>query len=485
MGGSPSSKGQHSAWLLLSLVMVAAIVRTVGLDQGLWIDEIYSLIDSFRPPLTHILTHFPGDTQHPLYSILANIAHSLFGESAWSVRLPAVLFGVASVPMLYLLGDLVTTRREAVLSALLLAVSYHHVWFSQNARGYSALAFWALLSTYLLIRGLREGRTGFFVSYGVVIALGVYTHLTMVFMVAAQAVVALSAVVLTPRQDPIRGTVGQVASGMGLGALLGFVMYLPILTQVVDFFVNRPSRLLGVSTPSWALAEGLRVLRLGLGAGAGLLVAAVLFGAGLWSYLRRSRVVLFLFVLPGFATLFGALLARGTMYPRFFFYLIGFALLILVSGASAVSTILAGVLRRPERGPVLATSLVLLLVAVSAWSLRLNYRWPKQDFGGALTYLESEPASGDIIITAGVTSNAYRDYYGRTWPAVTSTAQLDEVRRTGKKVWAVYTFPRYLESGFPDLMRKMHEECRLARIFPGTVGGGEVIVCAFDPIVGT
>ena len=75
-----------------------------------------------------------------------------------------VLFGLASILALYLFGRQVTSASESLLAAALLTFSYHHVWFSQNARGYTGLLFWTLLSSWLLLRALRNGaarRNGF------------------------------------------------------------------------------------------------------------------------------------------------------------------------------------------------------------------------------------------------------------------------------------------------------------------------------------
>ena len=176
---------------LIAVVLVAAVARGIGLNSGLWIDEIYSLVRSFRAPLSGILTEFWGDNHHPFYAVLAHLSRAVFGESAWSVRLPAMLFGVAAVPMLYALGALVVSRREALLASLLLAVSYHHVWFSQNARGYSAIAFFAIVAMWALVRGATTGRTKYFVVYGVAAGLGAYTHLTMIFVVVGHALATL------------------------------------------------------------------------------------------------------------------------------------------------------------------------------------------------------------------------------------------------------------------------------------------------------
>ena len=494
-----------------ALTVVAAIVRLVGLDAGLWVDEIYSLLDSFRPPLSTVLTVYPGDTQHPLYSVLANISHSVFGESAWSVRLPAMMFGVASVPLLYALGERVAGDREALLASGLLAVSYHHVWFSQNARGYTMLAFWALLSTYLLYRGLREGDRRLLVAYGVSIGLGVFTHLTMVFMVAAQALTALTwtfwnrsrghsdrgsadAFVDASAEASVDGVANASSDGraspfdallgLGVGVVVGALLYAPIFLQVLDFFINKPSQLEGISTPTWALFEALRVLRVGLGAWIGLLVGAALFGAGALSYTRRDGLALALFVLPGAVTLVGALAARGTMYPRFYFFLIGFAFLIAVRGAVVVGGFIVRRLggdRQDERGLATGTLLAVLMVLVSVASLRANYAAPKQDFGGALDYVEREASGSDLVATVGVTTLPYAELYGREFHEVNDPESLAALRSGGRRVWLLYTFERYIEASQAGLMNTIRAECGDARVFPGTVGGGSITVCSFTP----
>ena len=120
---------------LIALMILTAALRVIGLDGGLWLDEIFTLVDSVWQPVAQIVTVFPGNNQHTFYSVLAHVSIQAFGEEAWSLRLPALLFGAATPPVLYLFAREFTGRTEALLAGLLLAVSYHHVWFSQNARG--------------------------------------------------------------------------------------------------------------------------------------------------------------------------------------------------------------------------------------------------------------------------------------------------------------------------------------------------------------
>ena len=469
---------------LAGLTLLALLLRVVGSNRGLWFDEILGLRRSFRSSAVEILTSFPGDFHHPLYSLLAHASIVLFGEFPWSIRLPAVLFGAATVPVLYALGREVVDRRDAFLASAFLAMSYHHVWYSQNARGYTMLAFCAVLATWLLIVGLRRQRWRALLAYGAVAAVGAFTHLTMGFLVLGHAIV-LGVRGLRATHAPARwrfGPLGVTAIGAALGTGL---LYLPALPHVIDFFLSGPSSTRGLSTPSWALFEALRALRVGLGAGtlAGLAAAGTIFGVGLVSYFRRDQLVFWLFVMPGIVTTFGAVAVRGTMYPRFFFFMIGFGTLVLVRGAVVVGEVLG---RRLERavpmlaartlGTIAASSLILL----SASSLPHNYRIPKQDYAGALAALDAARHPGDLVVTAGWGARPFQLYYQRPFLELESVEQLQEERAKHARVWLLYSQPRFLERNMPDVMARIRDECRHRQVFRGTVGGGDVVLCAFD-----
>src|SRR5688500_552295 len=88
-----------AAWIALGLITAIAIgLRLYQLHLGLWYDEVLTLVRFVRPPIGQILASFPDQNQHMLYSVMAHTAFAFFGESAWSLRLPAVFFGVLSIP---------------------------------------------------------------------------------------------------------------------------------------------------------------------------------------------------------------------------------------------------------------------------------------------------------------------------------------------------------------------------------------------------
>jgi mannosyltransferase len=494
-----SKTSEAPAWLLpAALTLLALAVRLPGIDGGLWADEIYSALYAFRTPFPESLAEFHGDNKHPFYSLLAHLSLSVFGESAWSLRLPSLLFGVASVPMLFVLGQRVASRAEAGFAAALLAVSYHHVWFSQNARGYSTLLFCALASTWLLLRFLQERSYRAGVLYSICIAVGAYTHLTFVFTAVAQFIVAVLALTGRPRgaaRPDWRWTIGIFAGG----AALAIAMYAPMLERVIAFFLTKESALKGVSSPTWAIGEALRMLRVGIGGlgvgggwlvvgGVTLCIAAAVGLAGLASYVRRSPQVSLLLVFPALTTLAGGFAGRGTMYPRFFFLLAGFVLLIGVRGAFVSAGWLVGAAGKrassgtattsANGGSVLSMAALGVLIVASVASLPRMWSLPKQDYEGAMRFVEGQRAPTEVIATADMTTEIYGRYFRRSWHDVRDTAVADSLRAAGR-VWFVYTFPRYLARYDARLAEMVERDCRPERSFPGSVGGGDVIVCTW------
>lgn len=479
------SRGATGALLALIVVLGAAL-RVHFLDSALWYDEMVTLVESVRMPLQTLLTQFPSNNNHVLYSVLGRVSIVAFDEQPWSLRLPAVVFGIASLPMLYLLGARVAGRFEALWATLLLAVSYHHVWFSQNARGYTILLFCALLTTHLLLQGLRDGRRSAYVAYGVVAALSAYTHLTMVLFAVGQAVVVAVTIVAREGRTFRVEHWGSPALGFALAALCTVALYAPMLVDVHAFFAREPTGA-AVATAGWAIGEMLRGLGIGYATGGAIVVGGALFVAGCASYYRGNRLALALFIVPAGVLFAATVLLQRPTFPRFFFFLAGFALLILVRGIVVSGQWVAerlGTDQGARRGVrVLPVALLAGMTLVSALSLPAVYRYPKQDYGRALEYVEAAAGARDAIVVAGGgAAIPYRDFYNRPWPRLGDAAQLADVRKTHDSVWLVYTFRRYIEALEPELLRAIVADCEVARTFPGTVAGGEVVIRRCPPL---
>ena len=473
-------------WAMVVLLCAVALgLRLWRLETDLWLDEILTLTDFLRLPFGEIVATFPSQNQHPLYSLLGRAAIVVFGESFAAARLPAVLFGVASIWALFLLGRRVAGTREALLACVLMTFSYHHVWFSQNARGYSGLLFFSTLSTWLWIEATARGRARLWVMYAICVWLGLWIHMTMVFVVAAHGIVYLG-------QLARRRATGRAAAAGALDPgwrwkpwaawVFAATMVLQVQALALPEFLRSALHEVSLESewvsPIWVVTETVR--RLGDGGLASLFVlgGVIVAAAGLASYARRDWRYALLLTVPG--VLGGAtMIALGhNLWPRFFFFCMGFMLLIVVRGLIALPAwMLARV--NPAFGKFavpLGTVIILAGAAVSASTLPRSYL-PKQDFSGARQFAEQVRQPGDEIVTVGLAALAYRRYYAPQWPVVERRSDLEAIQDRHQGVWLVYTLPVHVKAWLPEIWEVIQRDYEVVQVFPGTLGGGDVIVC--------
>ncbi len=471
-------------WAAFALMLLGLGLRLPGLNQGLWFDEIQTLVEYVRLPLGQILTTFDSQNQHVLYSLGARAVTSLAGESAWALRLPAVLFGTASLWATWWLGRQVAGWREGLLAMALLAVSYHHVWFSQNARGYTGLLLWTVLATGCFLRllsGKFEDGRRLALGYGVIMALAVYTHATAALVAVAHAILLLL-LVIRRWPESRSGPAAAALLALVLSGSLSLLLYAPVLPQFLGT-LTAPSAFHAETewqSPAWLALEVMRGLAQGLPGGwvtLGLGVAVLC--AGVLSYARQSAAVLAALLLPGLVTLAAVILLRHNLWPRFFFFSAAFAVLIVIRGGFVLARRVLG-----ERGPTAAVAGTVLVCLASA--LTVPRAWgPKQDFRGAMTYVETHRTAADGVATVDLTSYPLTRYYARDWAQVERLEELQAVERGHPRTWLLYTFPVRLAAAYPEIWAHLQANYDSVATFPGTVGGGAIIVLTSRPVPST
>ncbi len=458
-----------------AVLALAAALRIPGLDAQLWFDEIATLVISIRQPLSTILTEFPGVNQHPFYSVLAHGAVGALGESPWVVRLPAMIFGVVAVWTVWDAGRAILTRAEGLAAAVLVATSSHHIWFSQNARGYTLLASCTLITSVALLRIAGSGERRHYVLYTVAAVAGVYTHLTMAFVLVAHVLTVSVGWMLgarLARQFVLRRLALMWAIVI---ALIGLT-YAPYVPDLLTTFAEKaPPRAAKVATAGRAAGDLLRGVTDGFGL-AGLLTVVVLAVTGGLALLSSQPFVVWLLVSPAIVTLGTTALLGQPLRPRFLFNLSGAAALFVAAGAAVLARAIATRARWTSPAARTATLVALLLPLApgAATAIRRNAVVPKQDFAGALTRLDAAAARGERVVGAGTICLALDGYFHRPWPCVATEA---EWRRetAGGPALGVHTLIEFWDD--PELMATLARDCRDLQRFPGTLGGGDVVVC--------
>lgn len=478
-----------TAWALAATTVLAALLRVVHLDSSLWLDEISTLLIYQGAPASRVLGGY-NSNNHLLNTLLVKLAAARLGEAEWVVRLPAVLFGTATVPAVFWVARQALGRPASLAAALLLAVSSHHVFFSQNARGYSAYLLFSLLASGLLVKALREDRLAAWTLYVAAAVLDMASVPIASFVLGAHAVVAAAVLAAqAARGRPVLPLARRLGCAGGAIGLLVLALYSPVLQQMLAYarlVYTDPAAGFAPFSRDFA-AEVARGLAAGAGplfavpALAGALVAMI--GAG--TLLRRQWPLALALALPA-ALQVAALAVRGLVVsPRFFLLMLAVALLAVAAGLETLTAAAARALGRQRPAALLGASALAVGALALALPLRAYYAAPKQDYRGAIRFVESERRPDGFVIILHLAEAGYR-YYGprlgvdltrghafvRSMPAL--EAALAGAAERPRLL--VTTFPRALRLTHPDLASRLSREWVVVRTFPGTVGDGDIVV---------
>ena len=215
------------AFALGAIVALGAVVRFGSLGvQSYHHDEVITAMRVIPGSFGEMLHKLKvSESNPPLYYVLAWGWSKVFGLEEVGLRSLSALFGAATVPVGYLIGRQLDGRRCGLILAAFIALNPMLIWYSQEARSYAVVVFFAALSLLFFLRALdSRGRGRELALWVVFSALALCSHYFAVFPVAIEGGWLLLA--LRERRRTVLGAVAAVAA---TGAAL-----LPLLiSQVV------------------------------------------------------------------------------------------------------------------------------------------------------------------------------------------------------------------------------------------------------------
>ena len=196
MRSSIASRGD-AAWLC-AIVGVGLVLRGAFLGTPMWYDESYSFLHFVRPGWP-LLFDYPLPNNHVLHTLLVKLSTLVWGEHPVSLRLPAFLAGVASIPLTFILCRKLGQKRSGFVAAMGMSVAPYLVLYSCMARGYSLVVCLslALALSALYVAG-RSTWASLLVFSGLA-ALGLMTMPSMLFPIAGLVVWVACLLVLQGR----------------------------------------------------------------------------------------------------------------------------------------------------------------------------------------------------------------------------------------------------------------------------------------------
>jgi len=171
------------------IVAVGVVLRfgTLGL-QSYHHDEVITAARVLPGSLGHMLHEVRvSESTPPLYYLLAHWWSQAFGLHEVGLRSLSALFGVATIPVAYLVGSELHSRRAGLITGATVALNPMLIWYSQEARSYALLVLLTAVSLWLLLRALRTCRGTDLALWAIASGLALCTHYFAAGVVAIEA----------------------------------------------------------------------------------------------------------------------------------------------------------------------------------------------------------------------------------------------------------------------------------------------------------
>ncbi len=411
---------------LLLIILLAFLLRVYRLDhQSLRYDEGFSVYLARMSP-GEITVRTASDIHPPLYYYLLHLWLGPFGDSEFVLRFFSLVFGLLTVPLIYVLGRRLLSTASGLLSALFLAISPLYLWYSQEARVYTLVTFLCLLSSYLLLRAL-EGKASFlWGGYILVNVLAVYSHFYAFFVLAFHLLFLLVWWAVNRKRDTLlAGLLSQGVVALAYLPWSGFVLrryaadvsywrgelvFTEVVRKTLILFSTGHTILESRAQPI-AVVYGTLVL-LGL-------VASVLHRNSLpakgWSPLLTALFLTLYLFIP-LLLLFLISYQRPKFHPRYLMVASPAFFLLIAGGIGA----LWGKGRvdkgwQGDLGVACAMNALCFILATSAYSdfnAYFDVRFSKDDFRSATRYIQTHIQDNEVVIlTDGHLFPVFTYYY--------------------------------------------------------------------------
>lgn len=184
--------------MIFLIIIFGFTLRSISLNQSLWLDEATSVLAARDFSVNEILTRFSlGDFHPPLYYLLLKAWMQVFGSSEFAVRSMSVLLGVLTIWVVYAIAREIykdiggKQNYFPLFSALLLATAPLHIYYSQEARMYAPVTFFVSLSILFFIRIFKQPNLVNWIGWSVTVLLFIYTDYPPIFMFLAFVIYAV------------------------------------------------------------------------------------------------------------------------------------------------------------------------------------------------------------------------------------------------------------------------------------------------------
>lgn len=175
----------------LAIFIVNIIFRYLTLTNcGVWYDEAFSIYYS-QKELYMIKNTAQWDIAPPFYYYVLHYWMLLFGNNENEVRLLSILFTCIASPLLFILCIRFFNLNTAIFTSILFFTSNQLFYFSQEARTYSLVVLFSIISTYFFFELLQNQKWHWLILLGIVNWAAINSHYFFLFIPVIQFAIVL------------------------------------------------------------------------------------------------------------------------------------------------------------------------------------------------------------------------------------------------------------------------------------------------------
>jgi hypothetical protein len=339
--------GTHRFLWIWGLIILAtfSLFRLPGLGVTLASDELATVSLWAQMPYSEIISNYQYPNNHIFLTLILSFLLKTFGLKEWLLRMPVMICGLASLYLSYKLGKKISGQSAVgIFTAFLMAVSEKHIFFSTNARGYIVITVLTLIAVTFLLNQLEAKPINrpsilngvlVFLGWICIWVMGTWTIPTFLFFEVSIAIFIIGLMLSGNRLLQIHKQPLAIALASVITGAAGF--YFQYYVLIDEGMLAAASS--NVSTTSFSdFLPGLLAVWVDPFAPAGILLLLLaliglrrLFQQNLIAGILITCVWLGPITIAIFGFLFGKL--PTIPYPRTFFYLQPFFLMLGVMGA--------------------------------------------------------------------------------------------------------------------------------------------------------
>lgn len=161
--------------LILGLGVFVTITLLNVSRASIWFDEAFSTyIVQFS--FWDIARYTATDVHPPFYYWVLKVWSDLFGTTELAYRSLSIVFGAGAIATTFFLTRKLFGRKVGWTALLLLILSPMLIRYSDEARMYTLALLITVAATYVLVKANETKSRKLWVLYGVLVALGMWTH---------------------------------------------------------------------------------------------------------------------------------------------------------------------------------------------------------------------------------------------------------------------------------------------------------------------